>query len=199
MRSIIIVLGLILLAGCANNRIRFVKASAHQTVVENNEKESKASHRDEVNVRTKSFTREAEASVDKPILSEQDQSRQTFDSETAIKRTEAADLPEPQDSVLILESEYKYMLAKDAEKDARNAKRWFILSLVMMILPVTALFSFIPYIVGLVFIRKSNNSDFITLEGQRHARIANVMKWVITVLLAIAVIALGIVVAIFIL
>lgn len=197
MRYLFYLLSFVLLTSCVHQKIRFVKANERQKVVDNTERERTNFNVKNAEVYQQPFTQESSKTADiQEVTFEEDAPEEVVLGAKAHDKNIA---PSPQDSVLITENEYKYLVAERAEKDARNAKRWFSVSLALMIFPITGIFALIPFIVGLVMLKNSNRSLYITPEGQRQARIANILKWIISALWILAVIAVGIAIAILIL
>ncbi|XOV66472.1 MAG: hypothetical protein ACFHU9_12670 [Fluviicola sp.] len=92
-------------------------------------------------------------------------------------------------------NQQKVKQALIAEQDARQARNSFIWSLVMLFLffiPFVPLFSIVPFVVGSIKLNQSNKSDYITLEGERDARIARIMQLIYGVLVGLSLLLVAI-------
>lgn len=198
MRILSFLIAILILTGCAHNRIRYVKVDRHQTVVDtapDQKKNANYSQRNEVAFsETTSDLEESQLTSATPLDTKSDAIVEKEDANIPLEKT-----PQPADTIRVNSDEYKVMKAEEAEQNALKARNLFIVTLGMMVLPIVSIFALIPFIIGSVRLSRAKNSQFITPFGQKQQRIATILQWIYAGILILGIVLLTVIVVVFLL
>lgn len=157
---------IVFMSSCAHNTIRLVKTKARPEVIAVNPEHPVHINQDKIEFSKASsphVTAGSDDNQNRPNtrthnddLLEQSSKSVNEDYTSAVDDT----LTRPRDA-------YIYEVAMRAEKDATTARVLFVSSIVMLIIPLVSLFSFIPFIIGWVYLSRADNAPYITKKGQR--------------------------------
>lgn len=185
MRHLLYLSLLLIITGCAHNRIQYVKSGNRVIIADRTQEESEFISNDRSSFRVINETEESTNSID----SEAEDLVSVHDSENAETHefisTEKIENDKPADTIKMSKSDYQLMIADDAEHDARRAKNLFITSLVLLILPIISIFSLIPFLIGWFKLHRSNQAQYITSEGEIQARYATILRNIYITIIAV--------------
>lgn len=189
MRYLYLLLLTVFIASCANNRIRYSRVKARPIVVAEAELRSESKEAVVPQQEQQDIKQTASSGRETPLHSQE--STATKDEETLLAKASE----KPVSKKVIEEADEpseanKAFAAMWAEEKAIKAKRAFITSFIMMVLPIVSLFFFIPFIIGWVLLAQSNNSRYITPFGEKQARIATILRNIILTLIILSILAI---------
>ncbi len=170
------ILLLLVLSSCAHNRLHFVKSKHHPATSEHVvEKKDRTADRPIV-----LDLDEAHESTNVAPVSSEDvrtvSSTQDFEAPTLEDSRDITTPPNDSDTIRTDSDTYKLMIAEAAEKDARNSRSLFLTSIVLFFIPLTTVFSWIPFLFGLILLSRSNKAQYITLAGENISRKARIAR-----------------------
>ena len=198
MRFVYFFLFVILVSSCAHNRIRYSRVDKSDVQIVQQISEKKKAPYTGLNLQkhvSNELEYKYEVSETKSLeISEESTSEinTLFDSpenaaESTPNRLENIGPNEDEPS-----SEMISATALKAENDAHRAYILFITTLALLFIPFTTLFSFIPFIFGTIKLARSSSSRYITMEGERKARIARILQVIyISLIVIVALIILA--------
>ncbi len=176
MRFIGFLVAVLILTGCAHNRIRLVKSDRHQTIVDFPSEQNKSDHPFEKE-KIEFYATDVVAEENKDENQSSEDVTDDFKAESVVK-SRVDNTSQPADTIRIDSDEFKVIQAQEAESNALKARNLFIITLGMMVLPIVSLFALIPFIIGSVRLARAKNSQYITEYGQKQQRIATILQWI---------------------
>lgn len=199
MRFIYFFLLFILISSCAHNRIRYSKVDKSRVqVVQRTPEEKKAPYtgRNMQKHVSNEVVDKYEISETKSLeISKEGTSEINTNFDTPEKVSEAKPIhfeyikpgnDEPSEALISA-------TALQAENDAQRAYILFITALALLFIPFTTPFSLIPFIIGSIKLARSSSSRYITMEGERKAKVARILQFVyIAFILIVALLILAI-------
>lgn len=174
MRHLIYLSLLLIITGCAHNRIQYVKSGKRVVIADRTKQNSKSTDKSYTytsNEKEAELTEIGFVSTNEEFTSDAEyaETEESFAFENIESRN-------PADTIRMSKSDYQLMVAEDAEHDARRAKNLFITSLVLLILPIISILSIIPFIIGWFKLYRSNQARYITVTGDSQARQATILR-----------------------
>jgi len=176
MRFIGFLVAVLILTGCAHNRIRLVKSDRHQTIVNSTSEQNKSDNPFEKE-KIEFYATDVVAKENKDENQYSEDVTDDFKAENVVK-SRVDNTSQPADTIRIDSDEFKVIQAQEAESNALKARNLFIITLGMMVLPIVSLFALIPFIIGSVRLARAKNSQYITEYGQKQQRIATILQWI---------------------
>lgn len=187
LKHLFVGLVVVFLTGCAHQKIHYVK-TGKRPIVLNSDGETKSSI---PSTHTDDQGREEIAAIESKEIAFTSNAVDAATSESALnEKFECRIAEQPQDSIRAIDASQKVAIALQAERDAEKAKESFIAAMIMFFIPIVGFFAIVPFVIGWVRLYNSNNARFITPEGERAARVANVLRYILLVLIGITTIAL---------
>ena len=193
MRIFLSIFVLAILTACGTSKIRYVRSKGEpQKVIQQEERNQLALK--EVEKTSSSIVEEAITSTEEDVAPTYSEVEDLFESIVEIEEnvTVADDEPKTVDKD-------KIYAALRAEQNAKRSKALLISStatfIASVILPFAFLAAIILYVIGNVYYTRANNSRYITLEGERHLRVAEIFNIISIVLMILAIIAIGVILA----
>ncbi len=192
MRYVYLLLILVLISSCAHNKLRLRKVDKHDHVeVAQENRREKRTTKEAKRPEVISVTEEEEVASEVNIIESEEvvasnsmeakdldaQATETFTSE---ETTVAAQNEEPSKAQILRE-------AMRAERNAKNARNLMLAAFISVLIPLLNIFSIFFFIVGSVYLFFANRSNYITTDGERIARSAQIMQIIYAIILLLLV------------